>query len=65
MEVGGLARTDQAGYGGEFESLVALAGGRADAPSEASIPETQKAAAQTATLPPETQTVEPRKDGTT
>jgi cytochrome c biogenesis protein len=65
VQIGGLARTDQAGYGGEFESLVALAGGRADAPSEASIPETQKAAAQTATLPPETQTVEPRKDGTT
>lgn len=27
IEIGGLARTDQAGYGAEFDSLVALAGG--------------------------------------
>lgn len=64
VQIGGLARTDQAGYGGEFESLVALAGGRADAPSEAPIPETQTAAAQTAPTP-ETLTAEPQKDGTT
>jgi len=30
VQVGGLARTDQAGYGSEFESLVALVGGSAD-----------------------------------
>jgi cytochrome c biogenesis protein len=51
VQIGGLARTDQAGYGGEFESLVALAGGRADAPSEAPTAEAQIAG--------------PQKDGTT
>jgi cytochrome c biogenesis protein len=65
VQIGGLARTDQAGYGGEFESLVALAGGRADAPSEAPTPETQTAEAQTASPTPEAQTAEPQKDGTT
>lgn len=30
VQIGGLARTDQAGYGEEFDSLVALAGDRSD-----------------------------------
>lgn len=34
VEIGGLARTDQAGYGAEFASLVALAGGGQAAQSD-------------------------------
>ncbi len=56
VQVGGLARTDQAGYGSEFDSLVALAGGQAPEPDDDS------ATAARAAGTPATETP---KDGTT
>lgn len=69
VQVGGLARTDQAGYGSEFDSLVALAGGAADesegGSGDGSADGPRAATSQTDVPQAVTPQAETGKDGTT